>query len=285
MTSSRGSSWSREEVEATVADYLRMLALDLAGQPYNKAAHNRALLRQLNHRTRGAIELKHQNISALLLEQGMGYIPGYKPLDNYQQLLAQVVLDQIEQDASLEGLILQAVERTAVVPDVNSLNGIRVPAPRVTRRVSEKPRNSSHPTRRGVKRDYLLLESRNRSLGLAGELFVAEFEVRRLHAAGQKSLADRVEHVAAMRGDGLGYDVLSFEVSGQERYIEVKTTDFGAATPFYVSRNEVAFSREYIDQFYLARVHEFRSAPKFFELKGAIDRNVQLDPVSYVARL
>jgi len=34
----------------------------------------------------------------------------------------------------------------------------------------------------------------------------------------------------------------------------------------------------------LARVHEFRSAPKLFELKGAINKNLQLDPVSFVAR-
>src|SRR5687767_10401674 len=101
MKTTRGSSWSREEVEATVDDYLRMLRLELAGQPYSKAAHNRALLRQLDRRTRGAVELKHQNISAILLEQGFGYIPGYKPLGNYQQLLADVVLDQIEQDPAL----------------------------------------------------------------------------------------------------------------------------------------------------------------------------------------
>src|SRR5690606_491390 len=112
--------------------------------------------------------------------------------------------------------------------------------------------------------------SRNRSLGLAGEQFIVEFEARRLHAAGRKALAERVEHVAGVRGDGLGYDVLSFDVSGEERFIEVKTTDFGAVTPFYVSRNEVAFSEERAEQFVLARVHEFRSAPKFFELKGAI---------------
>lgn len=266
-----------------MADYLRMLCLELAGQPYNKAAHNKALLRQLNDRTRGAVELKHQNISAILLEQGFAYIPGYKPLGNYQQLLADVVLGQIEQDPALDDLVLQAVERNAVVPDFESLQGVRVPPPRVTRRVADS--RSAATVRRAVRRDYLQLESRNRSLGLAGEQFIAEFEARRLHAAGHRVLAGRVDHVARTQGDGLGYDVLSFEASGQERFIEVKTTDFGAATPFYVSRNEVAFSEERSGQFVLARVHEFRSAPKFFELKGAIRKNVVLDAVSFIARL
>lgn len=284
MATIRGSSWSREEVEATVADYLRMLRLELAGQPYNKAAHNRALLQQLDRRTRGAVELKHQNISAILLDQGFAYIPGYKPMGNYQQLLSDVVLGQIAQDASLDELVLQAVERSAVIPDIDSLRGVLVDPPRVVRRVAQS-RATGFPVRRAAKRDYLQIESRNRSIGLAGEQFIAEFEVRRLHAAGRRALADRVEHVAGTRGDGLGYDVLSFDVTGEERFVEVKTTDFGATTPFYVSRNEVAFSEEQSKQFVLARVHEFRSAPKFFELKGAIRKNVVLDAVSFVARL
>ncbi|BAS06695.1 hypothetical protein AHiyo4_01170 [Arthrobacter sp. Hiyo4] len=46
------------------------------------------------------------------------------------------------------------------------------------------------------------------------------------------------------RGDGLGYDILSFEESGKERLLEVKTTKSRAETPFFVSRNEfTAFPR------------------------------------------
>ena len=32
------SSWSRQEVEATVRDYFDMLASELRGEPFNKAA-------------------------------------------------------------------------------------------------------------------------------------------------------------------------------------------------------------------------------------------------------
>lgn len=63
-------NWSREEVEATVSDYFEMLALELRGEPYNKAEHNRNLQKFLNARTKAAVELKHQNISAVLIELG-----------------------------------------------------------------------------------------------------------------------------------------------------------------------------------------------------------------------
>ena len=283
MARGKGEAWSREEVEATVADYFRMLGLELAGQPYNKAAHNRALQDRLSERTRGAIELKHQNISAILNEMHCGYIPGYKPLKNYQRLLWDIVEERVERDPNFDKTMLQAVEREAVDADLVSLDGILVDPPMPSRtQESVLPRTYA---RRAVRRDYIERESRNRSLGLAGEKFVAEFECRRLHAAGHKSLANRVEHVAATKGDGLGYDVLSFEPNGRERFIEVKTTAFGAATPFYVTRNELAFSEEEIDRFVLARVHEFRQSPKIFELKGPIRGGVTLHAVAYVAQL
>lgn len=62
--------WTQEEVEATVTDYLEMLAQELRGLPFNKAEHNRALQQKLNRRTRASIERKHQNISAILIELG-----------------------------------------------------------------------------------------------------------------------------------------------------------------------------------------------------------------------
>src|SRR5665213_946298 len=66
--------------------------------------------------------------------------------------------------------------------------------PRASTR-SERPKNAIHGSAPHP-RDYLECESRNRSLGLAGEQFVAEFEARRLHSAGRKALADRIDHVS-----------------------------------------------------------------------------------------
>jgi hypothetical protein len=40
-------------------------------------------------------------------------------------------------------------------------------------------------------------------------------------------LAQRLEPVSATRGDGHGNDILSFETSGADRLIEVKTTAYG----------------------------------------------------------
>lgn len=41
------------------------------------------------------------------------------------------------------------------------------------------------------------------------------------------------EHVAITQGDGLGYDIKSYDENGNEIYIEVKTTTQNFGTSFY----------------------------------------------------
>ncbi len=83
--------WSKQEVEATVADYFDMLRCELRGTEYSKAIHRRTLQGQLDDRSEGAIEMKHQNISAVLNQLGLCWIRGYKPKGNYQLLLRESI--------------------------------------------------------------------------------------------------------------------------------------------------------------------------------------------------
>ena len=111
--------------------------------------------------------------------------------------------------------------------------------------------NTPPSTQRPRRVNYLEIEARNASLGAAGEAFVLEVEHQRLWESGAGRLANRIEHVSQTRGDGMGYDVLSFEDSGRERLIEVKTTNFGSMTPFFASAHEVSFSEESAETFFI----------------------------------
>src|SRR3954464_437343 len=101
--------WSREEGEATVADAFDMLDKELRGQSYGKTAHRRLLSTRLRNRSDGAIEFKHQNISAILLELGFIPIRGYKPASNYQALLADVVSAKYEASIALRNVVERQV--------------------------------------------------------------------------------------------------------------------------------------------------------------------------------
>lgn len=284
-TGVEGEPWTRFEVEAVVSDYFHMLVQELAGQAYNKAEHNRRLQEVLGGvRSRGSIEMKHANVTAVLIELGCPYIPGYKPRGNFQSLLYDVVADRVARDQEFNNVAALAVAQPAFPRLWSALDQeMVVAAPRPSgggRVVSESPK-----VRRPIQRDYLLREAQNRSLGLAGEELVLGFERNRLRIAGCDRLSERVEHVSKTRGDGLGFDILSFEPDGAERFIEVKTTGFGEMTPFYVSPNEVALSEEVPHQYQVYRLFDFRTQPRMFMLAGRMRDLVTLDPASYLARV
>lgn len=278
----RNQPWSHAEVQATVADYLHMLSLELSGQRYNKSEHRRQLSSHLAGRSDSAIEMKHRNISAILIDLGCPYISGYAPLSNYQELLREVVESSVVFDRDLDVVALAACTNPAKVPLFSDIKGLMVDPPQFLSRVGEAREEYRYSPRPPVQRDYLQREARNASLGLAGEEFVLRYEHMRLWSMGSKGLAEKVEHVSRTKGDGLGFDVLSFDANGRERFIEVKTTSFGRETPFYLSRRELAFSKAQPDEFHLYRVFDFRREPRLFDLDGAVETRCNVSPITFL---
>lgn len=277
---SGSNHWSRAEVEAIVADYLAMLTSELAGTVYSKAAHRRSLAGRLTGRSEQSIEFKHANISAALLAAGIPYISGYKPRSNYQGLLEDVLAEQLASTPSLHEMAAADADRPIVVPEVDDILAVLTSAPACNPHASaaREPRSIPWTT------NYIEREARNRSLGHAGELFVINFEKARLSLAGRESLADRVEHTSQVRGDQEGYDVLSYEESGEERLIEVKTTKYGIDTPFFITRNEVSVSQRRCSAYQIYRLFTFHRTPRLYTLAGSVDTTCQLMPATFLAQ-
>lgn len=277
-----GKPWRLAEVEATVAVYFQMLRLQEMGQIPNKAEHNRRLHDLIPARNLASIEYKHRNISAVMNLLGVQSLSGYKPLPNFQNLLIQVVADALRTDRVLDEISLRSVETPAETPLVDDFSKFVTQMPTAKQRLAETI--DTH-IRLPIQRDYLERESRNRSLGLAGELLVIEYEQHRLRAGGAKRLAEKIEHTSKERGDGTGFDILSFDLDGRERYIEVKTTAYVAETPFFVTPNEISFSDEQADKFHLYRLFAFRKKPQMFIASGAVASHFLLDATSFRATL
>jgi hypothetical protein len=133
--------------------------------------------------------------------------------------------------------------------------------------------------------DFAQRDENNRKLGRAGESWTLGFESHRLRAERLEEMVPKIVWASDRLGDGLGYDIESFDSGPTSRFIEVKTTNGGALTPFNVSRNEVEFSREADGQFYLYRVFNFSIAPRLYVLRGSLTDSFTLEPVDYRARL
>ena len=276
-----GSGWDWLECEATVQDYFSMLHKELLGEAFSKTGHRRALMTRLDNRGHGAIEYKHQNVSAILLEMGQPYIKGYKPAFNYQQQLKRVVLAHI----AAHPHEFEKISKTAELPisspsSTIDWNKVFDPVP------PERIASVQEPKRQYLasKTNYTERELANRILGESGERFVIAYEQHRLEQANRGDLAKEVEWSSRIQGDGLGYDIRSFVPErDEELFIEVKTTNSGKHQPFFISENEVAYSREREQYYRLYRVYDFRWNARIFELAGAVDRHVQLQPHSYRA--
>ena len=259
-----------------------MLACELRGETFNKRARNRVLRRHLDDRSRGAVERKHQNVSAVLIALGLPYIDGYKPLGNLQRLLREVVC---EHASDLTALVARDVEeqQQPVAPD--DLLGILVNPPESTVSEVRQPRTEYAVSgRKTVTVDYLRREASNRSLGDAGEALVMDYERLRLETAGKDHLAKNVEQVSKTIGDHAGYDIRSYHTDGRDRFIEVKTTRYGQYTPFYISDGEVRFSKAHTNCYHLYRVFGFRKSPQLFTLHGEVGQHVQLEAATYRAQ-
>lgn len=280
-----GKDWTEHEVRLIVADYFDMLVTELQGQPYKKSEHRKALTPQLPGRSEGSIEFKHQNVSGVLVELGLPYIEGYKPRSNYQSMLATEVESFLDQNP---GFLQQMASSPTLSPTQPKL----VTTPNLDEVIEDPPEKLFAPTasgkpwvsRKARKMDFAERDAVNRQLGKLGEQFVYDLERYRLNLAGRDDLAQKVVWAARDIGDGLGFDIISFdEADDSERMLEVKATGLGKFFPFYVTSNEVRCSEDIPQQYHLFRVFDFGRSPRLYILHGSLRELCQLEPVLYRA--
>lgn len=150
--------------------------------------------------------------------------------------------------------------------------------------IAETHKQRKYEGVRGV--DYGKINRQNRAVGKAGELWAINAEKDRLIELNLN--IDLVKYIAQDKGDGCGYDIESVEDDGiTPRYIEVKTTTGGLSQSIYFTDNEMAFSKEHKNNYYLYRVYKFDSADRPADLlivKGGLDE-IHAEPVLYKASI
>ena len=125
-----------------------------------------------------------------------------------------------------------------------------------------------------------------KTLGTIGKLLVLEFERDRLVREGINRVP---EYVAETIGDGLGYDIKSFDSDGREVHIAVKTTRASLSDNFYISKREIEESRNRLYKYKIYRVYSFDEELKKAKLKiyeGDITESKYiLEPNSFMVRV
>lgn len=272
------ADWTDAQNDAIVSDYFTMLIDDIAGRPYSKAEHNRAL-QALIARPRGSIEYKHQNISAVLKGLGEDWILGYKPAFNFQTSLIDAVvrwLDRHPNWLSIGGRSASTTFQEEVALWIG---------PPPTHSNTPPPAELEQMAAIARKYDVASRDARNRSLGRAGEERVLTHERSSLVAVGRTDLAERIRWVSHVDGDGAGYDIQSFEQDGSQRLIEVKTTNGWERTPFYITRNELSVADANRDAWRIVRLWNFTRETRAFELRPPLNAHISLMATSFQATM
>jgi len=272
------NTWSNIEVELIVADYFQMLSIELNGENYSKATHRRAILPLLANRSDGSVEFKHQNISAVLINLGQPYIKGYLPRFNYQKILEDKVIEYLTMKPTIENQFKIFADKIDIKQkkEINFEQLVfNLP---ILGKVSEsEPIYNRNP----IKVNYLEREQRNRNLGVSGEELVIEYEKWNLIRNGKDKFAEQIRWISKEEGDGAGFDILSKNLNGKDKYIEVKTTKLGKKTPFFFSRNELIFSQKHTEQYNLYRLFNFEDDTKMFIRNGDLDSICHSTPINY----
>jgi hypothetical protein len=132
--------------------------------------------------------------------------------------------------------------------------------------------------------DYLNRSKKFKRIGDRGEQIVLRAEKQFLKKNGKNDLVKLVDHVAES-DDSAGYDILSFDLDGKEKSIEVKTTlkKIGRGD-IYLTANELEVAKKK-ENYYFYIVYEAGTKhPKIWRIKSMDllgDKNIAKMPILY----
>ena len=133
---------------------------------------------------------------------------------------------------------------------------------------------------------FRAIQKTREQIGLAGEDWVVDYEKSDLNNSGYHELAEKVERISKANISA-GFDVLSYEVSGSEKFIEVKTTAL-SKLEFYLSSNEIDIAREYRYRYWIYFLSEIYGSPKLIKIHNPsveVGRLLSLTPVNFRVQL
>ena len=149
----------------------------------------------------------------------------------------------------------------------------------------------SHSFAKETKIDENQLEDllkEKKDIGQMGEEKVIEYEKRYLTDNGRNDLANHVQQISK-KSISEGYDILSFDLDGNKKFIEVKTTK-NSSDCFYLSDNELNVARQLNHQYWIYKVtlneNNDISIKQFCNPSNFIDQGIwEISPLNYLVKL
>ena len=158
-------------------------------------------------------------------------------INNINNQISLDKLDEtVEEEIKEERAIKKNPRKVRNVDNTTSIQIIEFP----DETYKKKPNFDSAPTVKLY--NFEKINKRKAKNGKKAEELVVDYEKLKLAKLGYTNLVNMVEQVSKTKGDGLGYDVFSFDIIDGNPvpiYIEVKGTTMNENSPFDITRNEL----------------------------------------------
>ena len=251
--------------------------LEAEQQRYTKTEFNAQLRQRLRERSKGSVELKFQNISAVLHDLELPFIRGYKPRSNAQLLLRQAVQQFVLNQPGLVSRVVDAMEEVKTSAE-QSFHACLVEPPALET-VAQLAKDGAK-VRFPRKTNWAQRDEANRHLGRAGEQWVIGFEQRRLVHAGYPELFQQLD---CWTGSATGATTSS-RMSGPASIASSRSRPPMAGMP----RPSSSAATNWISQQRRGCLpslpgFQFREEPRLYILNGPLADQLHLEPIDFRA--
>jgi Domain of unknown function (DUF3883) len=281
-------NWTYSETELICEFYITELKSYIVFQNNKVLGEATKILKIELGKPTKSIKLKLQHISSILVNSDLPYLEDYKPIPR-----AEIDITDWTETYNLKKILLERFNRTDLTKlllDLSTKDTFNLKLP-ITLELDEIPDENIYDEI-GVseqksfkirpKINYVEREIKNSKLGEAGEEWVLNFEKQRLSSIGLERLIEKISWVSKEIGDGLGYDIISYNSNSEQIYIEVKTTCLGKSSAFYLTQREIEVANCTIN-YYIYRVFDFDRGAKIYILENNLAEHLDLVPINYRA--
>lgn len=205
-------------------------------------------------------------------------------INNINNLLSLDKIDETVAEQIIEDK--KAKRHPSKVKDISNTTSIQMIEFPDTTFKKNSQKNKKMPTVKLY--NFENINKRKAKNGLKAEELVVEFEKLRLAKLGYSNLVDKIEWVSKTKGDGLGYDILSYDVIDDDIvpiYIEVKGTTLNENAPFDITRNELEVASLHGENYKIYRISSLgESMAKCFILNGReMFEKLEFEPMTFKA--
>ncbi|NCT55020.1 DUF3883 domain-containing protein, partial [Candidatus Falkowbacteria bacterium] len=139
-------------------------------------------------------------------------------------------------------------KRNNVEDDFDSDTFLEIKLKKLEELKGEKKYRGSPDNYQTFSKSFLDKQKKNDEIGKKGEKFVLDEERKRLKKLNINSHGKEPKN---MSNTNAGYDILSYNKDGSDRYIEVKSSTSKKLTSFFITEHELEIAKNYRENYYI----------------------------------